>query len=72
MRAAIVVLLMLVSSGCTVLETVQPWQREYLARPEMNWDPGLVGEQTMRDHTYVSKEAATGGATIGGGGCGCN
>jgi hypothetical protein len=64
-------LLAIAASGCA-LEKVQPWQREYLARPEMNWDAGLVGEQAQRDHTYVSKEAATGGATIGGGGCGCN
>jgi hypothetical protein len=63
--------LALAASGCA-LEQVQPWQREYLARPEMNWDAGLVEERAMRDHTYVSKEAATGGATIGGGGCGCN
>ncbi len=70
-RVTITMLLALAASGCA-LEKVQPWQREYLARPEMDWDAGLVSEQAMRDHTYVSKEAATGGATIGGGGCGCN
>jgi hypothetical protein len=70
-RLWMAMLLALAASGCA-LEKVQPWQREYLARPEMNWDAGLVEEQAMRDHTYVSKEAATGGATIGGGGCGCN
>ena len=70
-RVILGVLLTLMASGCA-LEQVQPWQREYLARPEMNWDAGIVEEQAMRDHTYVSKEAATGGATIGGGGCGCN
>ena len=70
-RVTITMLLALAASGCA-LEKVQPWQREYLARPEMNWDAGRVEEQAMRDHTYVSKEAATGGATIGGGGCGCN
>ena len=70
-RVTMTVLLALAASGCAI-EKVQPWQREYLARPEMNWDAGLVDEQGQRDHTYVSKEAATGGATIGGGGCGCN
>lgn len=58
-------------SGCAI-EKVQPWEREHLARPEMRWDPGLVEESAMRAHTYVSKEAANGGPTLGGGGCGCN
>jgi hypothetical protein len=71
MRAAIVTVSMLAASGCA-LQKVQPWEREYLARPEMAWDSGLVEEQAMRDHTYVSKEAASGGASGGGGGCGCN
>jgi hypothetical protein len=71
-RMSMAFLMALSASGCAGLEKVQPWQREYLSRPEMNWSAGLVEEQTMRDHTYVSKEAATGGATIGGGGCGCN
>ena len=69
-RTAIALLLALSASGC--LQNVQPWEREYLARPEMAWEAGFVEEQAMRDHTYVSKEAASGGATIGGGGCGCN
>lgn len=63
-------LLALATSGC--LQAVQPWEREHLTRPEMKWNPGFVEEQAMRDHTYVSKEAASGGASIGGGGCGCN
>jgi hypothetical protein len=64
-------LLLLAASGCAV-QKVQPWEREYLSRPEMAWDAGFVEEKAMREHTYVSKEAASGGASIGGGGCGCN
>jgi hypothetical protein len=71
MRFATIVLLALAAGGCA-LENVQPWQREDLARPEMAWDSGFVGERAMREHTYVSKEAASGDATVGGGGCGCN
>lgn len=71
-NAAVIVLLLAASAGGCALEKVQPWQREDLARPEMAWDAGLVEEQAMRDHTYASKEAASGGATLGGGGCGCN
>jgi hypothetical protein len=57
-------------SGCA-FEKVQPWDRGDLARPEMSAEPVFL-EATMRDHTYVSKEAASGGGALAGGGCGCN
>lgn len=47
------------------------WERGHLAQPEMAWDPDPA-TASQREHTYASKEAASGGATIGGGGCGCN
>lgn len=55
-------------SGCA---PVQPWQRGDLARPGMQFesDPLLT---TYRQHVAVSKEAASGDTTLGGGGCGCN
>ncbi|TXH03165.1 MAG: DUF4266 domain-containing protein [Nevskiaceae bacterium] len=55
-------------AGCT---TVQPWQRGDLARPGMAFesDPLLAG---YRHHVETSKEASSGGPTLGGGGCGCN
>ena len=61
-------LLLLAVSACA---QVQPWQRGDLARPGMAFDadPLLSG---YRDHIAVSKEAASGGPTLGGGGCGCN
>ena len=58
------------ASGCAT-QKVQPWQRENLARPEMAWEPGLLAG-AARDHTYNSKEAASGHAGLAGGGCGCN
>jgi hypothetical protein len=70
-RTVTALLLALLAGGCAI-EKVQPWQREDLARPEMKWDPGYVEEAAIRSHTYVSKEAASGGASVGGGGCGCN
>lgn len=57
--------------GCA-LQPVEPWQREHLAKPEMAWNPGLMNEGVIRDHTYTSKEAAVGRPGMGGGGCGCN
>jgi hypothetical protein len=61
---------LLLLSGCAGMEP-KAWQRGDLARPEMGWDPDPV-DAAMRQHTYASKEAAAGGATVAGGGCGCN
>lgn len=66
---AVVVLSFL--AGCS-MQPVKAWQRGDLARPDMQWDAALVREAEIRDHTYVSKEAASMGPALGGGGCGCN
>jgi hypothetical protein len=55
-------------AGCA---TVQPWQKGNLAKPEMAFDYDVLDARFM-DHTYFSKEGASGGAGVGGGGCGCN
>ena len=60
--------LALVVTGCT---NVQPWQRGTLAEAAMRSDRDPLGDRFM-DHTYFSREAATGGRGVGGGGCGCN
>jgi hypothetical protein len=57
-------------AGCGSLG-VQPWERDLLAKPAMQLTPSAV-EAGVDDHTYFSKEAATGGRGTGGGGCGCN
>lgn len=50
---------------------VQPWQKQYLAKPAMTFasDPA---ETRITEHIYASREAASGGQGVGGGGCGCN
>lgn len=58
-------------AGCESMPKVQPWQKGNLAKSEMAFDPDPL-ETRFADHTYFSKEAATGGASVGGGGCGCN
>jgi hypothetical protein len=52
-------------------ENVKPWERGTLADATMrpDWDP--TG-QKLKDHVYFSREAASGGRSVGGGGCGCN
>ena len=48
-----------------------PWERDVLARKSMQLakEPALLA---FDDHTYFSKEAASGGRSFDGGGCGCN
>lgn len=56
--------------GCAHIGA-DPWQRDVLARKSMQLgrEPSIVGFQ---EHTYFSKEAASGGRSFDGGGCGCN
>lgn len=56
--------------GCANLG-VKPWQRDVLAKPSMQLVADPL-EAAIDDHIYFSKEAATGGRSFGGGGCGCN
>ena len=60
-------------SGCatTAKQDVQSWQRGTLAKSEMAFEPDPLMSEYRRQVQF-SKEAASGGATIGGGGCGCN
>jgi hypothetical protein len=60
-----------VLSGCTGLGHVQPWEKNYLALPAMS-TAGDPLQQRFSEHVYSSKENSSGGAVVGGGGCGCN
>jgi hypothetical protein len=69
-------LLLIFTVACALLSAcatmgVQPWERDLLAQPGMELDENPV-MSALDDHIYFSKEASTGGATFGGGGCGCN
>lgn len=63
-------ILLILLAGCEI-QPVKSWERAYLALPEMAATPDATAE-AYRNHAYFSKEAASGGATAGGGGCGCN
>ena len=54
--------------GCS---GVEPWQRDVLARPDMQIVADPL-EAAADEHIYFSKEASSGGQGFGGGGCGCN
>ena len=72
-RTGVLVLSLLLGACASIepVQPVQPWQRGDLARPEMAFDPDPL-QAAYRRHVDFSKEAASGGATLGGGGCGCN
>ncbi len=56
-------------TGCA--QSIAPWERGNLAKPQMALDSYPLDSALMK-HTFSSKEAASGGYGVGGGGCGCN
>ena len=56
--------------GCAIAAP-QPWERGNLAKPEMTMGADPL-DQRFVQHIYGSKENASGGYGVGGGGCGCN
>lgn len=58
-------------AACAPLTAVQPWEKGQLARPVMALDRDTL-DAKLSEHLYFSKEAASGGNSVGGGGCGCN
>lgn len=66
----VLILLVIFGSGCSSIG-VEPWERDILAKDEMQLTSDPV-EAATDDHIYFSKEASSGGRGFGGGGCGCN
>ena len=60
----------LLMTGCSSF-SVQPWERDILARDDMALDNAPL-DSAFDDHIYFSKEASSGGQGFSGGGCGCN
>jgi hypothetical protein len=57
-------------AGCA-LQPPQAWEKRALAKPEMTMAGDPLADR-FDQHTYNSKENASGGYGVGGGGCGCN
>jgi hypothetical protein len=57
--------------ACAGCENVKPWQRGTLADVSMRADRDPIGTG-MDEHIFFSREGASGGRGVGGGGCGCN
>jgi hypothetical protein len=58
-------------AGCSSLVPPQAWEKGNLAKPQMLLGTDPLGER-FGQHIYSSKENASGGYGVGGGGCGCN
>lgn len=70
-RHALAVALLCSASLLGACTTVSPWERGTLAKPHMALTPN-PGQSALRSHLEISREAASGGGTAAGGGCGCN
>ncbi|HEX5684243.1 MAG TPA: DUF4266 domain-containing protein [Ideonella sp.] len=57
-------------AGCA-LQPPQAWEKRALAKPEMTMAGDPLADR-FDQHIYASKENASGGYGVGGGGCGCN
>jgi hypothetical protein len=71
MKRLVIMAIVCALAGCSSMAPVQPWQKGNLAKPEMAFDVDPLDTRFM-EHTYFSKEGASGGSGVGGGGCGCN
>lgn len=56
--------------GCAI-QPPQPWEKGNLSKPAMTMGADPL-DQRFVQHIYGSKENASGGYGVGGGGCGCN
>jgi hypothetical protein len=70
MKNITVIGMLLLTAGCSSMG-VEPWDRDVLAKDEMQLTTDAL-EAATDDHIYFSKEASSGGRGFGGGGCGCN
>lgn len=65
------VLAALMLGGCAGPSGPAAWDKSFIAKPEMSMGWNALGTRADQQ-IYESKEAASGGYGVGGGGCGCN
>ena len=63
-------ILLIISFSLLACTHAKPWERQYLARPEMSFTPDPL-EKKMSEHADQSKEASATVSAGSGGGCGC-
>ena len=70
MKSLLLIIVLALLNGCSSMG-VEPWERDLLAKKSMQPVPDYF-DNFYDEHIYFSKEASTGGQSVGGGGCGCN
>lgn len=70
-RASALLAMLCGAGGCGLIQPVAAWEKGTLARAEMTFDGDRL-QSRFEEHIYTSKEGASGGSGVGGGGCGCN
>jgi Domain of unknown function (DUF4266) len=68
---AVAGLVLTLLGGCANFGNVQAFEKGYLAKESMTFGGDRL-ETGFHEHIYTSKENASGGSGVGGGGCGCN
>jgi hypothetical protein len=71
MKNIVIIFILIQLSGCGLASNVQPWEKGNLAKSHMTFERDVL-DTGFVEHTYFSKESASGGGAVGGGGCGCN
>jgi hypothetical protein len=71
MRALQLTLLIAVAAFATGCASVKPWEKGRLASYAMRPDRDPL-TASISEHVWFTREAFSGGRSIGGGGCGCN
>jgi Domain of unknown function (DUF4266) len=69
--SAVALGLLVLMTGCSSMPSVNVWEKADLAKPAMTFESDVL-DAKFTDHIYFSREAASGGSGVGGGGCGCN
>jgi len=70
--SALTLLVVTLLAGCSTPQPwVQPYERERLADPIMQFSRDSLAEK-HRDHVYTVREGGRGATGVQGGGCGCN
>jgi hypothetical protein len=70
-RSLLCCIALALAAAATGCQHVSPWERGALADPVMRADADPL-DTMMAEHMWFSREAASGGRGVGGGGCGCN
>ena len=71
MISRLLMLGLLLASGCASEPWVKPYERANLADPIMQFARDPISANYLH-HVYDSREGARGAGVVSGGGCGCN